>query len=126
MRRGPVCPYCGEISRQATGDELYPHRRDLYAKRFWICDPCDAWVGCHPGTETPLGRLANADLRKAKQRAHAAFDPIWKTKKLRRSEAYAWLSGALGLPREECHIGMFDEAMCARVVEVCRSQEIAT
>jgi hypothetical protein len=35
-------------------------------------------VGCHKGTTKPLGRLADAELREWKKRAHAAFDPVWQ------------------------------------------------
>jgi hypothetical protein len=117
----PDCPYCGEPSEKATGKEIYPHRPDLYEKTFYRCTPCKAYVGCHPGTENPLGRLANAELRKAKNAAHAAFDPRWKGQKGRvRREQYKWLAEQLGISKDDCHIGMFDVDMCRRVVEVCR------
>jgi hypothetical protein len=68
----------------------------------------------------PLGRLARASLRKAKQRAHAAFDPIWRGGRMSRDKAYKWLAGKLGIPKGDCHIGMFDERMCAKVEEIMR------
>lgn len=115
-----LCPYCDEISERVTGDVIYPHRRDLYQKNFYLCRPCDAYVGCHPGSDVPLGRLANAELRKAKSAAHAAFDPKWKSGKLKRKNAYAWLADKLGIPRNDCHIGMFDVKKCREVVMACR------
>lgn len=75
----PACPYCREPSKAVTGARIYPHRPDLHRKKFFECEPCGAWVGCHD-TGAPFGRLANAALRKAKQAAHAAFDPFWKAK----------------------------------------------
>ncbi|MDR3439846.1 zinc-finger-containing protein [Telmatospirillum sp.] len=124
----PTCPYCGNHAVLVGGDVVYPHRPDLTSKKIWICHICAAWVGCHPGTETPLGRLANPELRRAKQAAHAAFDPLWRakihrdgcSKKRARSAAYRWLSQQLGTSPEETHIGMFDVDLCKRVVEVCR------
>jgi hypothetical protein len=115
-----VCDYCGNGAQLVTGREVYPHRPDLYAKQFYQCKPCDAMVGCHPGTTKALGRLANAELRRAKIYAHAAFDPIWKSGCKKRSSAYAWLADQLGINHQDCHIGMFDVDMCMRVVEVCR------
>lgn len=112
------CDYCGEPAALITGRELYPHRPDLTHVRAWKCAPCDAWVGCHRGTTRPLGRLANADLRAAKQAAHAAFDPLWRGTKWRRSAAYRWLAQQMGLPAKQCHIGMFDANQCARVVAI--------
>ena len=62
--------------------------------------------------------------------AHAAFDPLWQRKLLKlekikgskrraRGDGYYWLSQQLGIPFEDCHIGMFDVDMCKRVVEIC-------
>lgn len=121
------CPYCQQPARLTNGDEIYPHRADLGHKNFWKCTPCDAYVGCHDGTTTPLGRLADAELRKAKLAAHNAFDPIWRKfngnrRRSARSDAYAWLSNALGIPPHETHIGMMDLAQCAKVVELCRAR----
>lgn len=116
------CAYCGNDARLVTGDHIYPHRPDLYHKHFYECIPCDAYVGCHPGTTNPLGRLANAELRKAKSAAHAAFDPIWKSGRMRRGSAYAWLCDKLQIPKDECHIGMMDVGMCRRVVEICEGE----
>jgi len=115
----PDCPYCGKPSQRVTGEIIYPHRRDLWSKKFYQCAPCRAYVGCHPKSDKPLGRLANAELRRAKMDAHRAFDPIWKNKSKSRSEAYAWLARQLDIPGEECHIGMFDVDMCRRVVDIC-------
>jgi hypothetical protein len=115
-----VCPYCCRDAELVSGAAVYPHRPDLHHLRFWACLPCDAWVGCHRGTEEPLGRLANAKLRKAKQAAHAAFDPMWTSGDMPRRDAYSWLADALGLDREDTHIGLFDLTMCRRVIEVCR------
>lgn len=132
-----ACDYCGRPAELVNGDFLYPHRPDLWEKRFWRCTPCGAWVGCHPRTNKPLGRLANAELRQAKQEAHAAFAPIWKARYLRkrrtdnsytpgmaRGGRYKALAEALGIPNNDCHIGMFDVGMCRRVVELCKAGKI--
>jgi hypothetical protein len=115
----PTCPYCGNQSEFVAGDAVYPHRRDLRDRDFYLCAPCDAYVGCHAGTRRPLGRLANAELRRAKVDAHAAFDPIWRNS-ISRSEAYRWLATMLRIPASACHIGMFDVEQCRRVVQVVR------
>lgn len=112
-----VCDYCGMPARSIRGAQLYPHRPDLYTKRFWRCEPCDAHVGCHRDGK-PLGRLANAELRKAKMQAHAAFDPLWKSGSMSRTEAYRWLSRELGIPPQQTHIGMFDVETCKRTINL--------
>jgi hypothetical protein len=122
------CPYCGGAAPLEKGTLVYPHRRDLADKWFYVCQPCQAWVGCHPGTITPLGRLANAELRAAKQVAHTAFDPLWRPGRSRRHEsrrqAYAWLAKELGIPRDEAHIGMFDVDLCRRTVKACKALHV--
>ncbi len=126
----PVCPYCDRVAELVDGSAIYPRRRDLHARKFWRCAPCDAWVGTHANSSkhAPLGRLANAELRQAKQAAHRAFDRLWKAKIRRdgcqkfeaRQAAYAWLAERLGIDPKDAHIGMFDVDQCRRVVEVCK------
>lgn len=118
-----VCDYCGKVAPLVTGREVYPHRPDLYYKKFYQCRPCDAMVGVHEGTTNPLGRLANKELRMAKMEAHSAFDPMWKSGTYKRGQLYGWLANQLGIEKKDCHIGMFDEDMCRRVVEVCKTSK---
>lgn len=116
------CPYCSAPARLTDGAEMYPHRPDLSDKKFYKCDPCGAYVGCHRGTVTPLGTLANAETRQARGRAHAVFDPIWKGGHMKRHKAYAWLSEQLGIEKDKCHIAMFDVDTCRRVVSAVKSR----
>lgn len=115
-----ICPYCDTPAQLVSGDKIYPHRRDLHHRKFWRCRRCDAYVGTHPSSKKhkPLGRLANRELRQAKVAAHEAFDWLWRSGKLPRSEAYKWLASKLGIPVNKCHIGYFDEAQCTKVVSV--------
>lgn len=129
----PTCRYCQTPAVLTRCGEIgYPYQRDYGP--IWVCAPCRAWVGCHPGTEKPLGRLANAELRKAKQEAHAAFDPLWQRKIVKeqcsksyaRKAGYRWLSEQMGIPFKKTHIGYFDVEQCRRVVEVCTNLRKAT
>lgn len=123
------CHYCGQPARLVDGHWVYPHRPDLKSKVFWMCDPCDAWVGCHKAKKDggrgngtlPLGRLANTRLRKLKQEAHRVFDPLWKNGPFRnRTSAYRWLSRQLDISYADCHIGLFDDVTCERVINTVR------
>lgn len=121
----PVCDYCGQNAVLVKSSEVYGSGRDYGP--MWLCQPCQAWVGCHPGTTRSLGRLANAELRQAKMAAHAAFDPLWRDhpdppwgRPGHRKSAYTWLADQLGLPPRHCHIGMMGVLACWRVVEACR------
>ena len=122
----PVCPYCDRKAEFHKSSAKFYRGHDYGP--VWACVPCGAWVGCHKGTRRPLGRLADAELRRAKIAAHAAFDRLWKLKMKRegcskneaRSAGYRWLSKQLGISPRETHIGMFHVEQCLRVVEVCR------
>lgn len=120
-----ICPYCGRKSVLVDGRKVYPHRPDLYSLSFYYCDAghSAAYVGCHKGTTQPLGRLADVYLRAAKKEAHAAFDPIWRSGTMSRSEAYSWLAKELSIPKKRCHIGMFDLDTCLKVREICAKAE---
>lgn len=115
------CDYCNGHAKLVNGGKLYPHRPDLKRLLFWHCAACSAWVGVHRGTQRPLGRLATAQLRRLKMLAHGAFDPIWKSKLKTRSEAYSWLAEAMGLTKDETHIGLFDEDQCRKVAELANA-----
>lgn len=127
MNITPICPYCNTFSVPVTGKEIYPHRPDLAYKQFYACPKdCDAYVGCHPESNRPLGRLANKGLRQAKSAAHRAFDPFWKgaTSTMTRKEAYTWIAEELGIDVKECHIGLFDEAKCNAVMRICKNKRL--
>lgn len=117
------CPYCKSNVELKNSSVIYGRDYGL----SWICSKfpeCDSYVGCHKGTDKPLGRLANRELRKLKNRAHAAFDPLWMRKKFkRRFDAYQWLAAKLGIHIGDCHIGMFNNDMCLRVIEICKDME---
>lgn len=112
--KGKICPYCKKPSILTDSSVIYGKSYGM----IYLCKPCDAYAGVHKGTVEALGRLANAELRKLKKQAHAAFDPIWQTNLMTRSEAYKCLSRGLGTPIEYTHIGMFGEDTCRKVIEL--------
>lgn len=108
----PVCIECARETSLVTGRRIYPHRPDLYERHFYLCE-CGAYCGTHKGTTEPLGYPCGPVTRKARLRAHAAFDPLWRGKKapMSRGDAYRWLAKRLGINKQDCHIGMMDAAM---------------
>lgn len=114
--RTVICPYCGQQAEFVDSSVIYGRSFG----KIYLCRKCNAYVGVHNGSTKPKGTLANAELRKYRISAHAAFDPLWQTGpfKGQRKAAYRWLAGLLGLPVERTHIGMFDVPQCKRVVEV--------
>jgi hypothetical protein len=124
-----LCHYCTKPA------EFYNSSAIVYSGKnygpIYLCKCQTGWsyVGCHPGTTKPLGRLANRELRTWKKKAHAAFDPVWKeqteiSRTKARKLAYTALSDALGLEREDCHIGMFNVDMCKAVCEAVAEDRV--
>jgi hypothetical protein len=128
----PICTTCETAARLTDGREIYPHRQDLADKPIWACTVCeDTYVGCHPGTEDPLGFPADAALREARQLLHQRrIDPLWKhaprtggygrldeegtrtVQRAARGRVYGFLAERMGLTRESCHTAMFTIEQC--------------
>jgi len=121
--RKVICPYCSGEAVLTKGASLYGSLNPMSKRNFWVCWRCDARVGTHPTDDAhgqdgtvPLGVLANKELRERRVEAHNAFDILWKKGKLSRAAAYAFLASRLGISKEDCHIGLFDEKMCDKVL----------
>lgn len=115
-----ICDYCGRKAK-------YVDSKIVYGKSYgmiYYCGDCNAYVGVHKGSDKPLGRLANAELRYWKTAAHAVFDPLWKYGRFKhhRNAAYGWLAQKMGIPVEQTHIGMFDVAQCRRAINIVQNE----
>ena len=120
----PTCQYCGGVSDLVRGAALYPWLPKVKNTPFWACDYCDAHVGCHKGTTTPLGTLAKPSLRAWRRKAHEAFDPLWKSGgSSTRSEAYLWLRGVLCLSEGAGHIAMLDKKQCKALISYAEAKQ---
>jgi len=115
--KAPTC-YCGAPTKL---------RSSVHGK-FYGCTrwpECDGLVGCHPGTEVPLGVPADKATREARRMAHDRFDALWepmgRDRSRYRSAAYRWLSEELGVL--EAHMGEMDRETALRVVELCEDME---
>lgn len=117
-----LCDYCGEPAKFTDSKIIY----GISYGKIYYCAHCNAYVGVHKGTDIPLGRLADAELRWWKKAAHAAFDPMWKFGRFRgyRNAAYDWLSKQMQLPRERTHIGMFDVQQCKDAIKICKAAQL--
>jgi hypothetical protein len=104
----PTCPYCGDPAELATGAQVYPHLPRLAAAHFWRCTYCPAWVGCHKGTDRPMGTLGDGRTRDLRRACHARFDGLWKHGYLPRKGAYKALARRLGVPFRDCHFSWFE------------------
>lgn len=127
-----MCPYCEQRAIFLRSSAEVYHGRDYGP--IYICRGCQAWVGVHEGTTTPLGRMANKELRDWKIAVHRVFDPVWLrrlkskqavdpryTRGMARGGRYKKLGELLGIPKAECHIGMFDVETCKRAIAIIQS-----
>lgn len=131
MSQEVFCTYCGALAVWVPDVEVYERS---YGGMVYLCRPCKAYVGCHkrrdgkPG-DKPLGRLADAELRKLKIRGHELFDPIYKaaiekrgwSKGMARGRAYKWLATNIDIPAKECHFGEFDNERCRLAIKFLES-----
>lgn len=122
----PTCPYCGAQAHVERASVIYGLK--YHNQSVWVCNnfpKCDSYIGCHYRTKMPFGTLANLSTRHARVQAHAAFDPLWRTKKMTRNAAYIALATYLGRRVKDTHIGLFDERECARVIEFTKNYDLS-
>jgi zinc-finger-containing domain len=118
----PICPYCNSRSELMCSSKVYQSDNP---ESVYACLPCDAWIEIDKNNTraiTPLGRLANAELRAAKSQAHNVFDLLWQSELLSRSAAYEWLVSAMDSHRRDCHFAMFDVAQCQTATALSRAK----
>ncbi len=120
--------YCCKCSKQVkaritNGAEVYPHRKDLNGLKFWRCDGCDNFVGCHKqgGGTKPLGVIASQQIKNYRKAIHAKIDPLWKHGKYTRKALYKNLSKKLGYEYHTANLKTVEE--CKRVLII--ADEIA-
>lgn len=123
-----ICRYCGGIIRLVPAETVYGASAERLGKRsekIYQCQNCGARVGCHKGTNRPLGNVANEILRLKRIEAHQVFDGLWKRRKMKRTDAYRWLAREMELPMKTAHIGGFEMDQCQKVIDLCRNEKEA-
>ena len=66
MKIPTICRYCGGVIRLVPARKIYGASTDrlgLSNENIYLCQNCNARVGCHKGTNRPLGNVANEVLR---------------------------------------------------------------
>ena len=95
-------------------------------KFLYVCSRypnCDRYVGIHKKSRLPLGTLAGADVRRKWIEAHRAFNRLWESGLMKKSQAYKWLQAKLGLNAGQTHIGQFSAYMCDQVIAACEQAQ---
>lgn len=103
------CVECDEHvqAKLVTGAMVYSDLPKVARDKFWMCNSCKNFVGCHKNAnknkQKPLGVIANKELRQMRMNIHNVLDQIWREeKRMKRTELYAILSKELGY---EYHTG---------------------
>ena len=115
--------YYEGIAVMCPSDHLPMKLRPSKYGLFYGCPmypACYHTLGAHPDGR-PLGIPGDFKTREARMQVHAAFDPIWKSKYMKRWDAYLWMAKALGMAPGAAHVAEFDYAMCERVLQVIRT-----
>lgn len=111
------CVACAkEVEAQALfGDSIYPHRPDLYSKKFLQCPHCGNYVGTHQDGR-PLGTIPTPELRAMRNKVHAVIDEYWLPERSRgkRKMLYRALSRYLGREYHTGELNSIEE--CERVI----------
>lgn len=121
-----ICRSSVDTLKVVDEEEIYNRRYSDKDKKYWKCFKCESYVGCHDEGISPLGILADKELRGMKMDVHKLFDPIWKyyvevkgmVKNKARNKAYQWLADEMELNKKECHVGYFDKDQCREALRV--------
>ena len=128
LKSPTICRYCGGVIRLVSAETVYgasTARLGNENEKIYQCQNCGARVGCHKGTDRPLGNVANEILRLKRIEAHQVFDGLWKRRKMSRTAAYRWLAKEMDLPMRIAHIGGFEMDQCQKVIDLCRNEKEA-
>ena len=122
LEKPTVCRYCGNSVVFTSNAEIYG--KEYGNGKCFLCRNCGAFVGVHTETLTPLGTLANEELRKWRKKAHNEFDKLWKgkTREMTRYKAYGWLAKQMNLTRDETHIALFEIEQCKEVSKLLNNR----
>ncbi|MBQ0113401.1 MAG: hypothetical protein KBT03_09750 [Bacteroidales bacterium] len=108
------CCQCKENvnAKLVKGNVVYQNRPDLDCLNFYQCERCKNFVGCHKGTENPLGCIPTKEIKNARKFIHALIDPILQGGFIKRKKLYKLISENLGI--KQYHTGW------TRTIEECR------
>lgn len=115
------CPYCDGEMEERDSSVIYNGKSYgpiLLCSNF---PECDARIGIRNGK--PMGTPARHELRELRKACHARFDPLWKSGRMARSQAYQHLQQIMDLPKQEAHIALFREEQCRKLLALLEEQK---
>lgn len=114
------CSHCGPDS-----PVFLVNNEEIYGRSFgdwpfaYLCPNCERYVGLHPGTDIPLGTLADRSTRDARKKHKKVFHEMASAMKYTRRQAYQALADEMNIPVEQCHWGWFNEKQCEEAGNIC-------
>ena len=115
------CPYCRAKATLHPASYVFG-KSAKPGSLLYVCDrypACDAYVGAHQKTKLPMGTLADGDLRYKRIQTHRAFDWLWTSGLMTKSQAYKWMQAKLGISGSQAHIAKFSYYMCDQLIAAC-------
>lgn len=109
-----ICPYCSAKAEWCENSKIYGRNFGSSYMCYW-CKNCGASVGCHRNSRTPLGTMANQELKRLRMRCHAFIDASWKDANYARRSVYLCLEKIFGFP---VHISESNEEICRLITSL--------
>jgi hypothetical protein len=66
--------------------------------------------------------VASKELRELRKACHRKFDIIWQSGKKSRTASYRWMAKKMNKRKEQCHISLFREDDCRKMLELLTHQ----
>lgn len=95
------CLGCEKVvqGRLTNGKEVYPDKPELKRRRFYVCDTCKGFIGCHDWKKcknVPIGSIPTKELAEKRKEVFEELKPIIDAKVLSKKRLYGELGKALG------------------------------
>lgn len=97
----PICPTCGQPAKLSAGK--FGTKAECCGLWSWNGKP-----------------LVSGETHRWRIFAHAAFDPLWKSGRMKRGTAYARLADVMGMTRQDCHISLMTADQAKEVARAVR------
>ncbi len=107
------CPVCGSRAVIKTAREVIGEKAVDPDRFIFVCSRydqgCNTYVYAAKGSKTPLGEMADPQVRNLRIRAHKAIDAVVNSGVMSKRNVYDYLADHMG-----CPIGRFHLAECGR------------
>lgn len=116
-----ACPYCSGAVTLVTNDVIYGEAMGW--PLIYYCQNCYARVSCHPGTNIPMGVMADRKTQKARVEAHQHLDALLRGKSdWHRQQLYKLIAAIMGV--RIARISYFNAEECNRIIQMCKTGAI--